>query len=99
MVRSPEDAEAAVARLEARVAALEEELERRSRVLRAITREVCERDRIVMTRVAAGRAPHPGADYSLLGFRETTELEPAEVSATLEELWEALRFPVVTPSE
>lgn len=91
--------DATVARLEARVAALEEKLEQRSGFIQAITRELCEADRITMTRVASGRAPNPGADHSLLGFRETTQLEPAEVSATMEELWEALRFPVGTPTE
>ena len=91
--------DATVARLEARIDALEKKLEERSRFIQAITRELCETDRITVTRLAAGRASLPGADHSLLGFRETAELQPAEVFATMDELWEALRFSVGTPTE
>jgi len=93
MVEEAEDAAATIARLEARVAALEEKLDARSRTLRALSQELCEEDLIRLSRLASGRAPHPGSDSSLLGFREGTELVPAEVESTLEDLWRSLLFP------
>lgn len=93
MVEEAEDAVATIARLEARVASLEESLRARSRTLSALTRELCEADLISLSRAASGRAPHPGSDLSLLGFREGTELVPAEVEGTLEDLWRSLVFP------
>ncbi|MGH9391590.1 MAG: hypothetical protein ACRD1Z_18465 [Vicinamibacteria bacterium] len=90
-------AAAAIASLETRVAFLEERLRARSRVLRALAQEVCEADLIRISRVAAGRPPHPGSDSSLMGFREDSELVAADVEATLEELWRSLLFPRPTP--
>lgn len=93
MVEEPEDAATTIARLEARVASLEQRLGARSRTLRALSRELCEADLINVSRAASGRAPHPGSDVTLLGFRESAELAPAEVDQTLEELWRSLLFP------
>ena len=92
MVEEAEGAAVTIARLEARVASLEQRLSARSRTLRALSRELCETDLINLSRAASGRAPHPGSDSSLLGFRETTELVPAEVESTLEDLWRSLLF-------
>lgn len=78
-----EDREQYVAFLEARVAALEEALERRSRNLRAIQREVCAADLQVIARVEAA----PTADLAQLP--ESTETTPAEVEETMRELWRA----------
>lgn len=92
MVEEAEDAAATIARLEARVAALEQRLGARSRTLRALSRELCEADLISFSRVASGRAPHPGSDVSLLGFQEATDLVPVEVESTLNDLWRSLLF-------
>lgn len=78
-----EDKEQYIAFLEARVAALEEALRRRSRTLCAIQSEVCPTDLQSIARIEAG----PTAEPSRLP--ETTELMPADVEATMHELWRA----------
>jgi hypothetical protein len=93
MVDDSEDAAGTIASLEARVSSLEEKLRARSEVLRALAQEVCEADLIRISRAAAGRPPHPGSDFSLIGFRERTELVAADVETTLEELWRSFLFP------
>ena len=76
-----EDREHYVAFLEARVAALEEALRRRSRTLRAIQSEVCPADLQLIARIEAA----PTGDPSL--SPETTEMTPADVEETMRELW------------
>ncbi len=79
-----------IARLQARVAALEAQLERRSRELRLIQKHVCHRDLIVIGRVAAGLSPLPFGVFDLDFWAETTQLSPADVGSTLEALWSSL---------
>lgn len=78
-----------IARLRARVAALEAALERRSRELRLIQRHVCGRDLVVISRVAAGLPLAKGA-YDPALWRETTEITEADIQETLEDLWVAV---------
>lgn len=76
-----------IARLEARVAALEAALEERSRELRLIQRHVCHRDLVLISRVRAGLPPLPRGAYEPAFWRETTELTPADIEETLQDLW------------
>lgn len=71
-----------VLELEARVAALEEVLEARSRRLRRLQRHLCRRDLRLLHVVLSGKA---SLDFT--GWEETTQLAPAEVEETLERLW------------
>jgi hypothetical protein len=88
MATSPE--QQLVARLEARVAALEAALEERSRELRRIQRHVCHRDLILISRLRAGLPPLPRVAYEPAFWRETTELTPADVEETLRDLWSSI---------
>jgi hypothetical protein len=81
---------ATVARLEARIAALESALERRSQELRAIQRHVCKRDLALISRIQSGLPPLPPPSCDLVFWRETTEMTPADVGETLEGLWSSL---------
>lgn len=84
------EAQRTIARLEARVAALEAALERRSRELRLIQRHVCKRDLILISRLMAGLPPLPFGAYEPAFWQETTALTQAEVEATLTDLWRSL---------
>jgi hypothetical protein len=86
----PDSDAARVAELEARVAALEASLERRSHELRQQQRWLCPKDLMNLSLVAAGRPPLPRQIDDLLLWRETTELTPAEVDDALERLWKSL---------
>jgi hypothetical protein len=88
--RSPADDSPTIARLEARVAALEAALERRSRELRRIQAELPARDLVVLSRRLAGLPPSPVSPYDPEHWRETTELTAAEVEETLSDLWRSL---------
>lgn len=79
-----------IARLQARVAALEALLERRSRELRTIQKHVCHRDLLVISRITAGLSPLPFGAFDPDFWQETTALTPAEVAPTLEALWSSL---------
>jgi len=87
-VSAPE-AQAELARLRARVSALEAALERRSRELRLIQRHVCPRDLVVISRVCAGLPLAKGA-YDPMLWLETTEVTEADIQETLEDLWLAV---------
>lgn len=76
-----------ITRLESRVAALERLLAERSRETRALTREVCGDDLVVMSRMAAGGKPLPGPRRGVDRWVETTVLTPADIERTMEELW------------
>lgn len=80
----------AIARLEARVAALEQALERRSRELRALQRQLCPADLAILTRITNGLAPVPLQAFEPDLWHETTALRPADVGGTLTELWASL---------
>jgi hypothetical protein len=79
-----------VEQLQARVAALEETLERRSRELRLIQQSVCARDLVSISRILAGLPPLSRSTYEPGLWRETTELTEADVEETLEDLWSSL---------
>jgi hypothetical protein len=84
-----------IARLEARIAALEAALEERSRELRAIQQHVCPRDLILISRLRAGLPPLPRGAFEPAFWRETTQLTPADVEETLRDLWSS----IVPPGE
>jgi hypothetical protein len=88
METSPE--QQLIARLEARVAALEAALEERSCELRLIQQHVCERDLFLISRSRAGLPPLPRGAYEPAFWRETTELTPADVEETLRDLWSSV---------
>jgi hypothetical protein len=89
-VTDPLSAWGEIARLEARVAALEAALEERSRELRLIQRHVCHRDLLLITRLRAGLPPFPRGAYEPAFWRETTELTAADVEETMRDLWSSL---------
>jgi hypothetical protein len=86
------DAQARIAYLEAKAAALEAALERRSAELRLIQRHVCGADLVVIARVCAGLPLARGA-YDPGLWRETTEVTQADIEETLKDLWLAVSPP------
>lgn len=84
-----------IARLEARVAALELSLADRSRLLRQLARVVCEDDLMSISRLRAGQPPIPRAGFGLRGWRETTTLATSDVEKTMAELWRSAAPPVL----
>jgi hypothetical protein len=78
-----------IARLRARVAALEAALERRSRELRLVQKHLCSRDLVVVSRVSAGLPLAKGA-YDPVLWLETTEVTEADIQETLQDLWVAV---------
>lgn len=79
-----------IARLEARVAALEEALVKRSRELRELQRHLPSRELLNLSRLAGGLPPVPRGRYDLEIWRETTALSTANVEETLVDLWQSL---------
>lgn len=79
-----------IARLQARVAALEGLLEQRSRELRQIQKHVCHRDLLIISRISAGLSPLPWGPFDPDFWQESTALTPAEVEPTLQALWSSL---------
>jgi hypothetical protein len=90
MVMEPLAEQGEVARLNARVAALEAALEERSRELRLIQRHVCQRDLVLIARLRSGLPPLPRGAYEPAFWRETTALTAADVETTLRDLWISL---------
>jgi hypothetical protein len=88
-----------VERLKARVAALESALEERSRELRLIQRNVCQRDFLLIARLRAGLAPLPRGAFEPGFWRETTELTTADVEDTLQDLWSSFTPPGLIPPQ
>ena len=82
-----------IARLEARIAALEATLERRSRELRLIQKVVCRRDLLIISRLQAGLPPLPFGAYEPAFWHETPALTAADVEDVLEDLWRSLTPP------
>ncbi len=80
-----------IAFLEARVASLEEALERRSRIHHMIQREVCSDDLLVISRIESGLPPLPDQAYDVELWPETTELTSADVEQTMTDLWRSLQ--------
>ncbi|HVT16699.1 MAG TPA: hypothetical protein VHQ90_11050 [Thermoanaerobaculia bacterium] len=79
-----------IARLEARIAALEAALDQRSRDLRLLQRHACKRDLIAIERLAAGLPPLPLGAFEPVFWQETTDLTQEDVRETLEDLWASL---------
>lgn len=97
---SPSDeASLTIARLEARVAALEAALERRSQEIRRLQRELPERELVALSRLAAGLSPTPPTPFEPALWEETTALTAAEVEETLTDLWRSLRPREPTPGD
>ena len=80
-----------IARLAGRVSTLERALERRSRELRLILRQLCARDLVLTARVLAGLSPFPRLAHQPLLWQETAELTPADAEEALDDLWASLR--------
>lgn len=81
---------ARIARLEGRIAALENALDRRSRELRLLQATLCPADLVQLARIADGLPPLPQIAHQLEYWTETTVITPAEVEATLADLWASL---------
>ena len=88
MKQEPADLE--LARLRARVEALESALEARSRELRLIQKHCCARDLSLIARIRAGLPPLARYAFDLDQWRETTELTLAEVEPVMRDLWLSL---------
>lgn len=71
-----------LARLRARISALEARLARRSNELRVIQSYVCHRDLIVIARVSSG------GPFSIDDWVETFQPSAADLEETMAELWE-----------
>ncbi len=79
-----------IARLEARVEALEAALLRRSDELRALQRLLPGRELLNLSRLKGGLPPLASGSYDLDVWRETTQLTTANVEDTLRDLWQSL---------
>lgn len=88
-----------IASLESRIAYLEKVLTERSMMLRTFARDACDEDLINASRAAIGLPPLPRAGFGLRGWKETTVLAPAEVEATLRELWRSVTPPSLGDGE
>jgi len=84
-----------VEQLEARVAALEQLLADRSRLLRQLARVICEDDLISLSRLTVGQPPIPRAGFGLRGWRETTSVSSGDVDKTMAELWRTAAPPAL----
>ncbi len=79
-----------IARLEARVATLEEVLLRRSNELLELQQLLPSRELLNFSRRAGGLPPIPLGSYDLEIWRETTALTSANVPETIRDLWRSL---------
>jgi hypothetical protein len=79
-----------IARLEGRISALEEALDRRSRELRLLQGALCPRDLVQLARIADGLPPLPRIAHRPEYWTETTVIAPADLESTLEDLWVSL---------
>ena len=86
-------AELQIARLEARVTALEAALERRSRLLRQLQEHACTRDLVLIGRLEAGLPPLPRFPVDPLIWGEAAEAVAADVDELLEDLWQSIAPP------
>jgi hypothetical protein len=86
---------AIVEQLEARVAALEQVLADRSRLLRQLARVICEDDLMSLSRLTVGQPPLPRPGFGLRGWRETTSVSSGDVDKTMAELWRTAAPPAL----
>jgi hypothetical protein len=89
---------AEIVELKTRVERLERILAERSALLRAVSRRLCDRDLVTLSRLSSGLAPLPRSGVGLTGWRETTKLESADVAEIMDELWGSLAASRGTPS-
>jgi len=82
-----------IAELEAQVEGLEAALARRSRELRHLQDQLCRRDLVTLSRLAAGLPALAHGAYEPELWRETTAFTVAEVDETLADLWRSLPPP------
>jgi hypothetical protein len=88
-------AEAQIAYLNARVAALEEAMARRSQEFSGLETLLCRRDQVIVARFFAGLSPLPHQLFEVEGWTETTGLVAADVDLTLKDLWLSVSPPKV----
>ena len=79
-----------IARLEARVAALEDALIRRSVELRVLQSHLCAADLAMLVRIVHGLPAATRTDFDVELWHETTDLTSGEVEDTLRDLWASL---------
>lgn len=97
---TPAELRERIARLEGRIAALEDALERRSREMRLLQASLCPTDLVQLARICDGLSPLPRIACQPEYWSETTLIAPAEVEATLEDLWASLTpSPVATETD
>ena len=90
---------ARIARLEGRIAALENALDRRSQELVRLQSVLCRADLLQLARIADGLPPLPRIAHQPEYWTETTVISPANLEATLEDLWSSLSpRPADTPA-
>lgn len=92
-----DDPKLQIAYLEARVAALEAALDRRSRQVCQLQAQLEPQDLLRLSRLIHGLPILPRHAYDLTLWSETTELTAAEVDTTLRDLWSSLAL--ATPYE
>ena len=85
--KSSESPEITIARLEARVARLEELLSERSRMVRALARGACDIDFEAISRLASGRPLLMRTGSGLHDEREERQMTSADVERTMTTLW------------
>ncbi|HUM02352.1 MAG TPA: hypothetical protein VL084_08700 [Thermoanaerobaculia bacterium] len=78
-----------MARLEARVARLEELLAARSRSLQEIVEGLCLDDLLNLSRRTSGLPVVERKPFGLSDWRETTALSSEDVDATMKQLWQS----------
>ncbi len=90
---------ARIARLEGRIATLESALDRRSQELVLLQSVLCRADLLQLARIADGLQPLPRIAHQPEYWTETTVISPANLEATLEDLWSSLSpRPAATPA-
>ena len=89
---------ARIARLEGRIAALENALDRRSRELLLLQSVLCRADLLQLARIADGLSPLPRIAHQPEYWTETTAIMKADLESTLEDLWSSLTASPASPS-
>ena len=89
---------ARIARLEGRIAALENALDRRSRELLLLQSVLCRADLLQLARIADGLSPLPRIAHQPEYWTETTVIMKADLESTLEDLWSSLTASPASPS-
>lgn len=86
----PESPQARIARLEGRIAALEDALDRRSRELRLLQATLSPVDLVQLSRLADGLSALPRIAHQPEYWNESTVIAPADLESTLTDLWLSL---------